>query len=301
MTLTALRMAALVTVGRLPRWKLRAAALVVAALGTATWLAGRESRPSTSTPAEEVAILQSITGPVFVTNGELAKPVLARAGMRLRPGDRVETTDGGRAAFSLSGEDSIRLDRATVVVLAGADRLRLDRGAVYVDTGDGAHRSALRVHTAFGIVDHAGTQFEVCVRDRALRISVREGFVGVEHQGTRSTSHAGERLILAADHSVERQTIEPFAADWRWITDVASQFDLEGAVVPEFLDWAARELGITGEYEYPAMRDRVGHIVLHGSIDGLTPDEALAAVLPRYGLAFEYRERGRILVTAQAN
>jgi hypothetical protein len=41
-------------------------------------------------------------------------------------------------------------------------------------------------------------------------------------------------------------------------------------------------------------------IVLHGSIEGLTPDEALAAVLPTCGWAFEYQERGRIIVTAQA-
>jgi hypothetical protein len=46
------------------------------------------------------------------------------------------------------------------------------------------------------------------------------------------------------------------------------------------------------------MRDRVRRIVLHGSIEGLTPREALAAVLPTCGLTF-FQERGRIIVTAQ--
>lgn len=283
---------------RVSLWKLSAAALIVVALGNAIWLARRQASPFPTTRGPEIATLQTVTGPVLVTNRELGEPVVARAGMRLRAGDRVETTEGSRAAFSLSDNGSIRLDRATVVVLAAADGMRLDRGAVYVDTGTGAHHSALRVHTAFGIVDHLGTQFEVRLRDRTLRVSVREGSVAVEHRGTRSTSHAGERLILAADRPVERQTIETFAADWRWTTDVASRFDLEGAAVPEFLDWATRELGMAWEYNPPDMGARVRQIVLHGSIEGLTPDEALAAVLPTCGLTF-YQERGRIIVTAQ--
>jgi hypothetical protein len=253
-------------VWRVSLWKLSAAALIVVALGNVIWLARRPSSPSTTTRGPEVTTLQAVTGPVLVTNSALGEPVVAHAGMRLRHGDRVETTGDSRA--------------------------------VYVDTGTGAHHTALRVHTAFGIVDHLGTQFEVRLRDRTLRVSVREGSVAVEHRGTRSTSHAGERLILAADRPVERQTIETFAADWRWTTDVASRFDLEGAAVPEFLDWATRELGMAWEYNPPDMGGRVTQIVLHGSIEGLTPDEALAAVLPTCGLTF-YQERGRIIVTAQ--
>src|SRR5688572_18111097 len=84
----------------------------------------------------------------------------------------------------------------------------------------------------------------------------------------------------------ERQTIEAFAADWSWTTHLASRFDLEGAAVPEFLDWATRELGMAWEYNEAGMRSRVQHIMLHGSIEGLTPDEALAAVLPTCGLTF---------------
>jgi hypothetical protein len=59
-------------------------------------------------------------------------------------------------------------------------------------------------------------------------------------------------------------------------------------------------LGVAWQYEDPDMQDRVQRTVLHGSIDGLTPDEALAAVLPTCGLTFYYQERGRIIVTAHA-
>jgi hypothetical protein len=284
---------------RISLWKVSAAALIFVASGTAIWFARRQSPASVSVPSAAIATLQIVTGSVIVTSSEFSERVVAHAGMRLIRGARVETTEGGRAAFSVGSNGSIRLDRSTVVVLDGAERLRLDQGAVYVDTGTGSHESALRVQTALGIVDHLGTQFEVRLDDRTLRVSVREGSVAVEHRGTRSTSHAGQRLIFAADRPVERQTIETFAADWSWTTGLASRFDLEGATVPRFLDWASRELGMTWAYGEPAMRRRVDRIVLHGSIEGLTPDEALAAVLPTCGLTF-YRERGRMIITAQA-
>ena len=131
-------------VWRVSLWKLSAAALIVVALGNVIWLARRPSSPSTTTRGPEVATLQTVTGPVLVTNSALGEPVVAHAGMRLRHGDRVETTGDSRAAFSLSDNGSIRLDRATVVVLAGADGMRVDRGAVYVDTGTGAHHWTTR-------------------------------------------------------------------------------------------------------------------------------------------------------------
>ena len=284
---------------RLSLWRGSAAALILVALGTAIWFARRPSPAPVSIQAAEIGTLQIVNGSVTVARGGSSERVVARAGMRLVAGDRVDTTEGGRAAFSLGGKGSIRLDRATVVALDGAQRLRLDRGAVYVDTGAGPHESALRVQTAFGIVDHLGTQFEVRLHDRTLRVSVREGSVAVEHQGARSTSHAGEQLILAADRPAQRRRIERFAADWRWTTDLASRFDLEGAAVAEFMDWATRELGTTWEYSEPGMRRRFEQIVLHGSIEDLTPPEALAAVLPTCGLTF-YQERGRIVLKAHA-
>jgi len=56
--------------------------------------------------------------------------------------------------------------------------------------------------------------------------------------------------------------------------------------VPAFLQWVSREHGWLWEYDDVSLRHRVERIVLHGSIDGLAPEEALAAVLPTCGLAF---------------
>ena len=57
-------------------------------------------------------------------------------------------------------------------------------------------------------------------------------------------------------------------------------------------------MGMAWAYNPPDMGGRVRQSVLHGSIEGLTPDEALVAVLPPCGLTF-YQEGGRIIVTAQ--
>jgi hypothetical protein len=62
-----------------------------------------------------------------------------------------------------------------------------------------------------------------------------------------------------------------------------------------FLDWVSREQGWRWQFEQPAMRGRVEQIVLHGTIDGLTPEEALAAVLPTCGLSFR-QDGARLIV-----
>jgi hypothetical protein len=67
--------------------------------------------------------------------------------------------------------------------------------------------------------------------------------------------------------------------------------------VPRFLDWASRELGVRWEFEDAATQRRVHQVVLHGSVEGLSPEEALAAVLPTCGLTFSL-QAGRIVVAA---
>ena len=51
-----------------------------------------------------------------------------------------------------------------------------------------------------------------------------------------------------------------------------------------FLDWVAREGGWTIRFADEALRRSAPSIVLRGSIDGLTPEQALEAILPTCGL-----------------
>jgi hypothetical protein len=63
------------------------------------------------------------------------------------------------------------------------------------------------------------------------------------------------------------------------------------------LQWVSREEGLRWEYADAAAR-RVGdRAVVNGSIDGLTPAEALLAVLPAAGLT-STRDGDRLIIHA---
>jgi ferric-dicitrate binding protein FerR (iron transport regulator) len=274
-------------------WVLTAAALAAGAAAIAVWLSARH-QPVPVSP-REIATVERLTGTLLVTSaGQSSRSGAVAA--RIGAGDRLETLDAGRAAFSLDGGISIRLDRGTTAALIDAATLELERGAVYVDTGTGYRGAGLRVITPLGVVRHVGTQFEVRLEVAAIRVRVREGEVALDAAGHEWTSGAGESLLFAGGRGPERLGIATSGPEWNWIGEIARPFRLEGATVRSFLDWVSRESGWRWEYADPAMRARVDGIVLHGSIDGLLPEEALAAVLPTCGLTSR-REGDRLVVT----
>ena len=255
---------------------------------------------ATTVPADEIATVRTTSGgAVVVTRGDRLTTI-GEAGTRLMTGDRIETSTRSRAAFTLAEGIAARLDENTVAVLDAADHLTLERGAVYVDSGATPRAHGLRVETPFGLVRHLGTQFEVRLQNSTLRVRVREGYVAVHTPDALSTAQAGEALVFVRGRPPERQGITTTGPEWTWLIPLAQPFTLDGARVPAFLQWVSREQGWYWEYGDVTMRDRVERIVLHGSIDGLAPDEALSAVLPTCGLAFRLEGNRLIVSAAQA-
>jgi hypothetical protein len=74
-------------------------------------------------------------------------------------------------------------------------------------------------------------------------------------------------------------------------------FVLEGATVSAFLEWVSREQGWRWEYADSAARRIAERAVLHGTIDGLSPEEAVRAVLPALALTSR-RDGDRLIVSA---
>lgn len=280
-------------------WMLMSAAVAASVIGGLgwPWLARHRTQPGAR---PEIANVRTVAGPVFLVTTEGRRSALA-TGARIGAGERVETSHDGRAAFVLTGGVSVRLDQDTAIVLDSHGEATLERGAVYVDSGDeaAADGKALEIKTAFGSVRHVGTQFEVRLQDSSLRVSVREGTVAVERAGTRWTSQPGEALMLSRSGPPVRETIPTFGPDWKWVTDLADPFRLEGARVPAFLHWVSREQGWRWQLEDPRVLDRIEQIVLHGSIDALTPEEALSAVLPTCGLTFRLEGERLIIGVAR--
>jgi hypothetical protein len=63
------------------------------------------------------------------------------------------------------------------------------------------------------------------------------------------------------------------------VAEAAPGIDIEGLLLADFLNWAGRELGREIRYDRPETAEEAASIVLHGSISGLMPIDALEAVL----------------------
>jgi hypothetical protein len=75
--------------------------------------------------------------------------------------------------------------------------------------------------------------------------------------------------------------------------------DIEGKTLREFLDWVARERGVRIRFENPALEARAPSIVLHGSLDGMTLEQATETVFLTSGLTHRWDDRE--LVVGPAN
>jgi ferric-dicitrate binding protein FerR (iron transport regulator) len=140
-----------------------------------------------------------------------------------------------------------------------------------------------------------GTRFEVRFNGSALRVRVRDGVVRLSQTRQSHDAQPGDELTLDGSGAIVRRTVPVHGADWAWAMALARPFDLEGRSLRDFLDWIAGENGWQLRFADAAVDKKSLTTILHGSIQGLTPDEALAAVLPTSGV--EHRlENGVLLI-----
>ena len=159
------------------------------------------------------------------------------------------------------------------------DRVELLRGAIYVDSGRDGATAPLVVVTPYGSVRHVGTQYEVRMLETELSVSVREGRIGLERKDASLQGAAGEQLVVSSGGNVRREVIAADAADWSWIAQVTPPYEIDQRPLVEFLAWAGRELGREVVFATPAAQAEAGQVILRGSVTGLTPDQAVDAVL----------------------
>ena len=106
---------------------------------------------------------------------------------------------------------------------------------------------------------------------------------------------AGEQFTIAADGAVQRMPSERYGETWDWIATTTPAIDIEGRPLVDFLAWAGRELGREVVFESPQLRREAAAIVVHGSVAGLTPQQALDAVLATTSVRGSL-DQGRIVV-----
>lgn len=273
-----------------------AAVASVAVVATALWLA----RPMLQTEPSVVASVTRVVGSVEQNRGDGRWTELDGAGP-LTAGTRLRTTANGRAALRLESGVQLRLDSRTLVALVDAHHATLSKGAVYVDSGQptGAPGPDFELETVAGTVGHLGTQYEARIVDGVLQVGVREGRVRVSGAAGQVVGGSGERLLVT-DRNVTRLRLAPTDPAWGWIADVTPPCVIEGQTVESFLIWAARETGRTIVYASPEAARQARSVTLSGTLEGLTPDEAVHAVLSTTSLQPELAaERIRIEATSR--
>jgi FecR protein len=200
------------------------------------------------------------------------------AGSNVAASDQLRTLASGRVAVRRADGLEVRLDAATQLAFNGAERASLAAGSVYVDAGvPGAGRDAFVIGTPIGDVRHLGTQYVASVRD-GLQVAVREGSVAVDKGKAPVMARAGESLTIASDGAVSRSQLDVYGKAWRWVESVAPEFAIDGRSLDEFLAWAGRETGRKIVYTSADAALEAESTQLNGSIAGLAPEAAVAAV-----------------------
>jgi hypothetical protein len=287
---------------------LAAAAALVLVLSPRLWRA-----PGPTAPV--LAQLESVQGPVQILDAdETGLPREASKDSEITSGATVITTAGPtgsasravlRLAQGTAPSATVRLDTGTRLRLEGPGELYLEQGAVYLDTGFKPTDTALAVHTAWGTVHDIGTRFEVRLGDgrrdspTGLSVRVRDGVVVLRDAGTEHHAGAGEELMVHSDGTITERAIPTTGEAWSWIETLLPAFDTEGRSLHELLIWAARESGRELRFADPSLAVTAQNVELHGSIEGLSLDEAVELSLLSSGLPLEaHQQDGELVVVS---
>ena len=257
---------------RILRWALAAGVAVVALLP----LLQRTADPSPGSVT--VGRIVAARGSVMMTAGARGVAIAERIGAPIPGGARLRAGVDGGARIVMAGA-SVTVGAGSELILADEARVQVQRGRIYVDGGtDVLPQQRLQVVTPFGSVKHIGTRFEVAVTPTEMRVRVREGVVQVLHRRLQATLGARDVLSISAGGDLTRSVLDPFAPDWAWTQDLAPRFEIEGRSLADFLDWFSRISGYSVRFASATARSEAGRAILHGSIAGLSPREALTAV-----------------------
>jgi transmembrane sensor len=230
-----------------------------------------------------------------VATVERADPAAAglQPGASVRIGEWIETTAQTRVALRFADDTSVRFDAASRARALSAHVIELTAGAVYIDSAPAS--AGFEIQTPTATVRDVGTRFEVRVQNGATRVRVRSGKVELR-SGTRVVAgEAGTEVTMSVDGAVSRPVLS-FGAEWDWTASVAPVLDIEGLVLSAFLDRIAREHGWTVRYADTALARDATAIVLHGSVRGLLPADAVQVAVTTSGLAHRL-EDGVLTVT----
>ena len=270
-----------------------AAAVAVLVLMSGTWRL-TERRTGTPLPGDQVAVVEQLDGlPQRLSNGSQRSAAINLSPRdAIRIGDWIETDLRSRVALRFSDGTSVRFDIGSRARPLSSGAIELTAGAVYVDTNRESGR--FEVRTAVATARDIGTQFEVRIVDRSVRLRVRTGIVELADRVRSVTGRGGTEITLSAAGAMSRP-IAPQGPDWDWTVRLSPPMEIEGVALADFVARVGRELGLVVDYANPALAQEAAGITLHGSVKGLSPREALDVAVATSGLQYRI-ENGSVIV-----
>ena len=224
---------------------------------------------------EVVAVVERIDGvPRRVSDGtnKVRPPCASHQETRCAPASGLKLMHAlaWRFGFLMAPpSDSISGSRARPL---SARVIELSAGALYVDTGRTSGQ--FEVRTPLATARDIGTQFEVRLVDLALRLRVRTGVVELRDGARLVSGRGGTEVTFSAAGAVSRP-IAPHGSEWEWTATLSPPLDIEGMPLSAFLERMAGEHVWQLRYADPELARDASSIVLHGSVDGLSPQQAL--------------------------
>ncbi len=267
-----------------------AAALVVLTAGL-FWIG--LNRRAVRAPAD--ATLVAVRGDVTVQ----ARPEqrLIAAGTHLPSGTTVQTASNGFVLMTVAA-DSMRLGPNSRLRIGPGGEVRLAAGRMYVETSESARDAPpLIVNTPFGWISHLGTQFQVRVDSAAMAVSVRSGQVRVRDvSGKVQHLIAGQEVDVLRGGQVQRRAVSPYGPQWAWVDALVPDLPIDGRPLSAFLDWYAHEMGLRLVLVGRGTANAVRHTRLSGSIAGLTPSQALVAIMATTRFEYDTKVPGELRI-----
>jgi FecR protein len=241
-----------------------------------------------------VAVVEQIDGTPRRISGTTDRQTTAGLlkGDVVRIGDWIETDARARVAVRFSTGTSVRLDIDSRARPLSSTAIELSAGAVYVDTARESGR--FEVRTAMVTARDVGTQFEIRLLDRVVRLRVRDGIVELRDRTRTVSGRAGTEILFSARDAVSRPIVA-YGSEWDWVARVATPLDAEGMSLADFLERVAHEHGWAVHYADAALAHEASGIILHGSIKDLPPQEMVEVAIATSGLR-HHLDAGKLIV-----
>lgn len=244
---------------------------------------------------ELAAQLVRVEDPGIVEEHLLRADTALSEGAVLRSGRTYRAI--GQALVDLKGGGNLRMASGSEFEVLAKDDVRLESGEMYVDIPPGTRASsAFIARTEAGEFHHVGTQFALAVMQGETRLRVREGSVRWLAADGESTVKAGTEVVFSKGAKAAERPVGTSGKEWDWTAKTTPDFEIDNRPLGDFLEWVARESGRKLVLADDETREQAARVRMHGSVHGLTPMQALSAVMATTELRYDLPD-GQIRVS----